>query len=177
MKKIEREQWLTTGFDLMDKEGFSKITIDNLCGLLQITKGAFYHHFKNINGYTEALMEYWLKINTLDFIAQAEIQPNTEQKQQMLADLAAFATLRNESLIRAWSYSNPVVKNYVDKVDKIRLEYATKLNQELGLNPKLSADHAKIQYAFLIGILQIYPTLSPDQLKELQDMMINKFKQ
>lgn len=28
------------------KEGFARITIDNLCGLLQITKGAFYHHFK-----------------------------------------------------------------------------------------------------------------------------------
>lgn len=29
------------------KEGFARITIDNLCGLLQITKGAFYHHLKH----------------------------------------------------------------------------------------------------------------------------------
>ena len=46
MKKVDKKQWFVTGLTVLEKEGFAKITIDNLCGLLQITKGAFYHHFK-----------------------------------------------------------------------------------------------------------------------------------
>lgn len=54
------------------KQGVAKITIDNLCNLLEITKGAFYHHFKNIDGYIDALMAFWVKENTLAFIEEVE---------------------------------------------------------------------------------------------------------
>lgn len=47
MKKVDKKQWFVTGLTVLEKEGFAKITIDNLCGLLQITKGAFYHHSKH----------------------------------------------------------------------------------------------------------------------------------
>lgn len=40
MKKVDKKQWFVTGLTVLEKEGFAKITIDNLCGLLQITKGA-----------------------------------------------------------------------------------------------------------------------------------------
>ena len=46
------------GLQIIENEGVSKITIDNLCNLLEITKGAFYHHFKNIDGYIDALMTF-----------------------------------------------------------------------------------------------------------------------
>lgn len=49
----------------------SKITIDNLCTLPN-HKGAFYHHFKNIDGYVDALMKYWLEVNTFEFIREVD---------------------------------------------------------------------------------------------------------
>ena len=64
MKKVEKKQWFTTGLQIIKDEGVSRITIDNLCNLLEITKGAFYHHFKNIDGYIDALMAFWVKENT-----------------------------------------------------------------------------------------------------------------
>ena len=51
MKKVDRNQWFVIGLNVLENDGYSKITIDNLCALLKITKGAFYHHFKNIDGY------------------------------------------------------------------------------------------------------------------------------
>ncbi len=53
MKKVEKKQWFIIGLQIIENEGISKITIDNLCALLKITKGAFYHHFKNIDGYID----------------------------------------------------------------------------------------------------------------------------
>lgn len=46
MKKVEKKQWFIIGLQIIENEGVSKITIDNLCALLKITKGAFYHHSK-----------------------------------------------------------------------------------------------------------------------------------
>ena len=113
MKKVDKKQWFIVGLDVLEKEGFTRITIDNLCGLLQITKGAFYHHFKNIDGYIDSLMKYWLELNTFEFIREVDKLQDAKQQLQKLADMAAYASIRNESVIRAWGYSNPIVRNYV----------------------------------------------------------------
>ena len=168
MKKVDKKQWFVTGLTVLEKEGFARITIDNLCGLLQITKGAFYHHFKNIDGYVDALMRYWLEVNTFEFIREVDKLNTPKEQQQKLADMAAYASIRNENVIRAWGYSNPIVRNYVAQADSIRLEYANKLNEAMDL--------AIIQYSMLIGMQQVCPDLSAEQFKELQDLVINKFK-
>lgn len=176
MKKVDKKQWFVTGLTVLEKEGFGRITIDNLCGLLQITKGAFYHHFKNIDGYVDALMRYWLEVNTFEFIREVDKLNTPKEQQQKLADMAAYASNRNESVIRAWGYSNPIVRNYVAQADSIRLEYANKLNEATGLDAKQAMDLAIIQYSMLIGMQQVCSDLSAKQFKDLQDMVINKFK-
>ena len=34
MKKVDKKQWFVTGLTVLEKEGFARITIDNLCGLI-----------------------------------------------------------------------------------------------------------------------------------------------
>lgn len=72
MNKVDKKQWFIVGLDILEKDGFAKITIDNLCTQLEITKGAFYHHFKNVDGYIDALMKYWLNQNTIQIIEDAD---------------------------------------------------------------------------------------------------------
>ncbi len=177
MKKVDKKQWFIVGLDVLEKEGFTRITIDNLCGLLQITKGAFYHHFKNIDGYIDSLMKYWLELNTFEFIREVDKLQDAKQQLQKLADMAAYASIRNESVIRAWGYSNPIVRNYVLQADTIRLEYAAKLIEASGLNTKQAMDMAVIQYSMLIGMQQVCSALLPEQFKELQDIVLNKFRE
>ena len=42
MKKVEKKQWFVIGLQIIENNGVAKITIDNLCNLLEITKGAFW---------------------------------------------------------------------------------------------------------------------------------------
>lgn len=39
MKKVDRNQWFVIGLKVLENDGFSKITIDNLCTLLEIFIG------------------------------------------------------------------------------------------------------------------------------------------
>lgn len=50
MKKVDKNQWFVIGLNVLENDGYSKITIDNLCALLKITKGAFYHHLRILMG-------------------------------------------------------------------------------------------------------------------------------
>lgn len=176
MKKVDKEEWFVIGLHILKRGGFSKITIDNLCTLRKITKGAFYHHFKNIDGYVDALMKHWLEVNTFEFIREVDKLQNPTEQLQKLGDMAAYSSIRDESVIRAWGYANPIVRDYVAHADSIRLEYATKLNEATGLDTKQAMDLAIIQYSMLIGMQQVCSALPAEEFKELQDLVLNKFK-
>ena len=87
MKKVDKKQWFVVGLDVLANDGFARITIDNLCGLLQITKGAFYHHFKNIDGYIDALMKYWLDQNTIQVIEDADKLPSAKERIEFIGNV------------------------------------------------------------------------------------------
>ena len=154
MKKVEKKQWFTTGLQIIKDEGVSRITIDNLCNLLEITKGAFYHHFKNIDGYIDALMAFWVKENTFAFIEKVEKLNNA----------------------KGWSYTNNIVQQHVKQVDKLRLDYLTKLGQDCGYNIEYAHKIATIQYALLIGLQHICSEIPTGDFNELQNLLLEKFK-
>ncbi len=167
MKKIEKNSWFTEGFDILKKGGFSKITIENLCTRLQVTKGSFYHHFKNMDGYITALMEYWLETNTYSFIRKSEEQKTVQDKYAKLSKLSADAKQRVEVEIRAWGYFSPIVNEYVRKVDKLRLQYVEKLGIERGMSKKEAKHYAMLEYATLVGIQHLFPDLPRNEINEL----------
>lgn len=176
MKQTAKNNWYTLAIGILENDGFAKITIDNLCLSLQVTKGSFYHHFKNMDGYTNALMQYWLEENTLSFIGKAEQGKTAAEKYKILNELSVFASHKSEQSIRAWSYSNAIVKQYVDEVDKIRLNYLIKIRTEGGANPSTLRHEAMIDYATLIGIQQLYPLMTKDERKTMQKLFQAKFK-
>ena len=175
MKKIEKEDWYTTGLAILEKEGFSRITIENLCLELSITKGSFYHHFGNIDGYIESLMKYWLQKNTISFIEKSETGDNTPvRKFEMLLNTVTQSSYSAEQVIRAWSYSNPIVKKFVAKTDELRLSYITSLNETEGLENQMAHNMAVLKYAILIGMQQLSPDSYKTQLKEIYSMLVQR---
>lgn len=174
MKKIEKSDWCIEGLKVLEKDGFQKITIDHLCTLLKKTKGAFYHHFQNIDGYVETLMKYWTKKCTMDFIEDAERITDANEKLLRLNHLASSASHRSEQVIRAWSFSNRLVRKYLQQVDNIRMEYLIKLNIERGSSEEEANKFAIIEYGTLIGIQQLQPDISEEKFRDLYLMFLNK---
>lgn len=163
-----KEDWLRMGMDVLNTEGFSKITIDHLCNLLGVTKGSFYHHFGNMGGYTEALMQYWTDNYTHAFINEVEKIEDAVQKKALLYEMTTVAMHKSEQYIRAWSFYNDTVKKYVRQVDDMRIQYLEKLGSELGMNSQSAHYFAMTEYAMLVGVQQLYPDLSR---KDYADIM------
>lgn len=172
MKKIEKKDWFTKGLKVLATEGFAKITIDNLCSILKVTKGSFYHHFGNVDGYIDSLMKYWLEENTLSFIEKSEKISDADKRVNILYEMAIMSSIKEEQAIRAWGYSNKIVSSYVQKVDEMRLNYVTQLEEKIGLNNKEARDSALILYSLLLGIQQLSANINEEDYRVIFNMVI-----
>ena len=174
MKKTDKNAWFEEGMKVLKNEGFQRITIDNLCSLLQITKGSFYHYFKNIDGYIDALMKYWQDKNTVDFIKNTEAIVDINEKYIQLHKHAASASQKAEQMIRAWGFSNATVLKHLQQVDEMRLEYLVKLNMQRGYDEKEAKYRATLEYGTLVGIQQLNPDISEKEFDDLYLLFTNQ---
>ncbi len=174
MERLDKNSWLLEGFKSLEAEGFSRITVDNLCKKQKRSKGSFYYHFKNIEGYIEELMKYWVQEYTIIPIKTAEINQTPVLIYRALADMVFKSPYKVERVIRAWGYSNLVIRKYVDKVDKIRINYMVGLKKEAGSDEKTAYNSAVLEFATLIGIQQLYPGIPEKELVEIYKTFTSK---
>lgn len=176
MKKVDKNQWFVIGLKVLENDGFSKITIDNLCTLLEITKGAFYHHFKNIDGYVDALMKYWLSQNTIQVIEDADKLPLAKKRIEFIGNAVIQRLHKSEQVIRAWGFSSPIVKKYVQQVDDLRIEYSTKQRVLLGLSEEEAKNTSVLEYAIFVGGQQLFPDMDKKELEQLYQFYCQKLQ-
>jgi len=174
MRKLVKTDWLKEGLKILSASGYQKITIDNLCTSLKITKGSFYHHFKNIENYIEELMKYWQNEDTLELIRKTEQSGTLNEKQKLINDLALSVPHIAEQAIRAWSFSNAIVRHYLQQVDTARLQYLTDLNIQERMDSSEARIHALLGYATMIGVQQLLSHMSEEEFKNLYQLYISK---
>ena len=69
LPRYDRERWLETALSVLATEGGARLRIESLVRSLGVTKGSFYHHFKNREDFVRALIDYWSKEFTESVIA------------------------------------------------------------------------------------------------------------
>src|ERR1700716_3730304 len=58
-RRLSADDWIQAGFALLADGGPNALRIDRLCERLNVTKGSFYWHFTDMQGYRSALVEAW----------------------------------------------------------------------------------------------------------------------
>ena len=166
-KHLGKKDWFIAGLDILEKYGSIKVNIENLCCSLGVTKGSFYHHFENIDGYTSSLLDFWLEENTLKIIREADGAES--EKPLVLMNLVSCLRHNAELHIRVWSFSNAIVREFVARADQIRLDYLTNILVQMGYDSSTAKDEALIDYATLVGIQQLCPEMPTDEWNRLQE--------
>ena len=173
MARKTKESWLEEGINVLSKSGAGQLTIDVLSRRLKVTKGSFYHHFKNRRTFVEELLKFWEHELTLEIIELTEEERSPEEKIKRLTDLAV--DLKNASLevnIRVWALRDPLVKRYQQRVDRLRLAYVQDLCLAAITDDKEKAQViSRILCTIYIGAQQILPSIQGKALHKMFEEM------
>lgn len=170
MAKLDKRSWLNLGLRILANEGPEKLTIQDLCTVLKVTKGSFYHHFRNREAYVTALLTYWEETLTEEIISASESKETLLERIDELTNLTTSKiAIQMEVAIRAWALTNPQVHAYQKRVDERRLAYLNQLTSQLPGDAAEAKLLAKMLFTIYIGAQQMIPPVQSDELREIYE--------
>ncbi|HTD05845.1 TetR/AcrR family transcriptional regulator [Undibacterium sp.] len=169
-----RDAWFNAGLRLLVDTGADALTVDRLCAAVERSKGSFYHHFSDVNGYTAALLDYWQELHTESVMRTVDQLPTLSGKRQALANMALSLDSATERAVRQWAARNPIVQHRLRKIDEQRVAYLTDLIAKLNGDGDLAnaLELARIEYAAFVGMLHVFPDICQEDLKRMLQRII-----
>lgn len=176
MSRKSKEDWLREGAYVIAEDGAAGLTIDTLCNRLQVTKGSFYHHFKNYQDFKTALLNFWEQESTLRIIEAVEQTENAINKLDYLLKITANFPEPLEKSFRAWAMQDEEVGQYQQRIDQQRMSYVETLCLEVTPTENQAKILARILYTVFVGSLQILPPVTTAEFYEMYSELKRLFK-
>lgn len=171
---MRKRDWLTASMHLLVEQGVDGITIANLTDHLKVSKGSFYHHFRDIADFREQMLALCLEESTTRVFAQVEAGATPLERLSRLERLAA-ANDPLEVVIRAWALRDAQASQTLTEIDQRRLTYIQSLFEANGLSSPEAGEAARLFYAFFIGALHLLPPLAPEHMQAAFDALRRTF--
>lgn len=169
MARVTKEDWLNEAKQVLIEDGFAKLTLENLLSRLGVTHGSFYHHFKNRQALTEALLKQWRKEMTQDVLAAAANIGDVNERAETLIKIGQSFTNQTqlEIAFRSQARIDPMVKEYVQEVDELRIQNCTQLAKLMVGDTPRAAVIGKLAHTVFVGSQQMIPALTEQETQAM----------
>ena len=159
MARTTRTDWLDAGLALLREGGEDAVTVEKMCARLERTKGAFYHHFEDMDDCLDSLLDHWAGRQTLAPIAVSETGRTPHERRRLLERTVRGLDMVLERAVRAWALRAKRAERVLEKIDTRRVEYLAELYAAEGVRKGKARVLAGLEYSAFVGALQIFPDL------------------
>ncbi|MBA2680055.1 MAG: TetR/AcrR family transcriptional regulator [Ktedonobacteraceae bacterium] len=166
MAVMTRRNWLEEGMAILEEMGVEALTIEMLTHRLGITKGSFYHHFRNYQHFKESLLTFYEEERTLQIIQLAERETSPQGKLERIMQ-ATLQPSQLEVVMRSWALQDPLVRDYQQRIDQQRLTYLEELIFAHIDNHTHAKRMAQLFYSIYVGSQHIVPPIQSADLEHL----------
>ncbi len=167
MMRKSKQDWLEAGLHTLGKDGVNGLTIERMTEELGVTKGSFYHHFKNVRDFEEQLVVYWAD----QYLSTSADLPDGPGERLALLDTImeeAFSRVTEpEVAIRTWAQQDEMVRPYVVQVDEVRYEFVLNVFLSVTSDEGQARLMADMLSAMLIGSITFLPRIPPERVLDL----------
>ncbi|MES2402278.1 MAG: TetR/AcrR family transcriptional regulator [Pseudomonadota bacterium] len=158
---LQPSDWVRAGMKILAQSGVDMVLIPPLAKELGVTKGSFYWHFTSRDDLLMKLIDEWKQHATLrviEIVERAGVSP--QEKIRLIAFIGTNSPIDEfggavELAVRNWARVNPNVRKVVAEVDRQRLNYLTKLYEEIGSTVDAEL-LACMHYCFSAGLRLIF---------------------
>lgn len=160
-QRLSRDAWVAGAMALLAESGASAIRVEPLAARLEVTKGSFYWHFRDLSDLQDAVRQEWRRRSTDWFIARVvEHGGDAAARLRKLLELAATKHSSVERSIRAWAAVDGTTAAAVSAVDERRTAFIRDLLLEMGRDDESANALARMLACFVVGELMC--GLEPD---------------
>ncbi len=165
MKKkitLNAGDWIKGGFRALTKGGPEAIKVEAIAREMEVSKGSFYWHFKDVGALKKAMLEHWAQLATYGTIE--EIESKVGSGRERLFALVRLATgsqkeqyggVDIEVAIRGWARFDENAAQMVKKIEMARLNFVGELFEQAGQSKEQSRQNARLLYGAMIGLEQL----------------------
>lgn len=165
--RLSASDWLAAGLDAISETGPEALKAEPLAVRLNVSKGSFYWHFRDVPDFHARLLDVW-EAETGSKLAA--LLAREEQPAAQLRTLAQALTApqASEPAIRNWAQNHPPAREAVERIDQARLEALLALLRASGIrNPEM----ARILYAAAVGMTQLGQAAPSDRTEAIGSMV------
>jgi AcrR family transcriptional regulator len=137
--------------DLLASGGVGAVTIARLCTALGVTKGSFYHHFRNVEDFRHQLLTHWSSERERQVLVAASQVSNPLERLDVLRQFAVALHHEAEAAIRMWSRTDAEAWAVREKVDAARERTIADAYRDAGIADEHAVLLGRAAVAALIG--------------------------
>ncbi len=152
-KRLTKSDWLEHGLKKLVKSGVSALKAEPMAKSMNVSRGSFYWHFKNIDAFHSGVLDLWKYRTTVQTIVALENTSGATDKLFLLIQSAFTSDPAQERAVRAWSLHDTNAAQAVALVDDERVQYIEKLLVESGVNKTSASARATFLYWAYLGQL------------------------
>jgi AcrR family transcriptional regulator len=162
-----KQDWLKSGLDNLADAGVMGLTIDLLADDLSLTKGSFYHHFRNVEDFQHQLVSFWAE----QFLSTSLLVPENPEEllallDQVIREAYGYVT-GPEIAIRVWAQEDDYVRSVVERVDGARSGFIFKVFNSVTEDESRAHIMTELLSTMLIGSMTIIPRIPPERVQQL----------
>lgn len=146
--QLTREDWVKAGLHQLADAGIHKVRIETLARLLKISKGSFYHHFRDHQELLDGMLDYW------EMHATKRIIQSMEQEDSSLEQLLTISFSSDKKIemgIYAWAKYDLIVASRLVDIEEQRIRCIALLYEKKGNNAFEALERARLAYLTYIG--------------------------
>jgi len=154
---LSPDSWIDEATDVLVDQGIDNVRVDVLAGQLGVTRGSFYHHFRDREDLLRRVLQAWRERTTE--LLTMRLQNAGVEPDEQLADVlslpfrgrSAERAARIELALRAWARSDEMARQFVDEADASRISHIVSVFAALGFAPAECRYRGFLLYSYLIA--------------------------
>ena len=150
-ERLTRDDWIRHGLRTLSKEGSQALKVGSMAERLNVSRGSFYWHFRDVGAFRAALLQSWREVSTDQVIRDLDARPGDPERLKRLLRTALNGPRRLDRAMRSWAGEDAKVAKVVASVDAARIERIAGLLVEAGLDVARSSHRAAFLYWAYLG--------------------------
>lgn len=166
-----RDPWVSAALEVLSTQGVEGVRVELLARRLNITKGSFYHHFKDRDDLHAAMLQHWRRRLVVDVIEELEriADPHERFRELMRVSYDVARVDRDIDLaIMLWARQDRRAAAALEDADRMRTDFIGRTLIACGVPLREAVARAVLTLAFL----RAAPALDEEQFTACEQLLI-----